>query len=74
MTVKSAIKAKVANVYGDQTPNVYQGNDYDYDYDGTRLVYGWWYKPFNAKSVYLGTSKVEATEMLEQIRQSWQEV
>ena len=63
MTVKKAIRAKATEVYGEPSPNVYKG----VDYDGAVQAYGWWYKPFNRQPVYLGTSRLEAIAILEQI-------
>ena len=69
MSVQSAIASKVTQVYGDQTPRIYKGNDYD----GVRQATGWWYQPFNASPVFLGSSKAEALATLDDIKSSWEQ-
>jgi hypothetical protein len=63
MIVRAAISKAVETIYGDHCPNVYKGTDFD----GVIQATGWWYKPFNSRPIYLGKSKTEALEMLEQI-------
>jgi len=62
MTVKDQIEQRITEVYEDDSPNVYKGNDYD----GVIQAFGWWYKPFNSTPIFLGKSLSEALEMLEQ--------
>jgi len=65
----SKIQAKVADVYGDASANVYRG----IDYDGTMQQYGYWYRPFGRNPTFLGASESEALEMLEQVAESRRE-
>ncbi len=63
MLVKEKVRGRVTQVYMDNSPNVYKGNDYD----GQIQAFGWWYKPFNSTPIFLGTSLAEVLEMLDQV-------
>ena len=69
MSALSKIQARVAELYGDNSANVYKGNDYD----GTMQQYGYWYKPFGRSAHYLGRDETEALETLERIAESRRE-
>lgn len=65
MSAQSEIKAKVEEVYGDQTPDVYCGTDYS----GATQTTGWWYRPFGRTPFFLGVSKVLALVTLGQVQE-----
>jgi hypothetical protein len=63
MNAKQKIQAKVAEVYGDNSPNIFNG----LAYDGQKQNNGWHYQPFNAQVIYLGKSVAEAIEYLDSV-------
>ena len=65
MNAKQTIQKAVTQTYGDGSPNVYKGTDYD----GVQQT-GWWYRQFNSTPIFLGKSKNDALEMLAQIEEA----
>lgn len=70
---KQQITNKLMEVYEPaevRAGQVYKGHDYDGSIEAT----GWWYRPFNAQPIFLGTSKSEAFEIIDDIgssRENW---
>ena len=69
MSALSRIQAKAAELYGDNSANVYKGTDYD----GAMQLYGYWYHPFGRNPIFLSASELKALKMLEQIAESRRE-
>lgn len=68
MSVKEQIVKKLEGIY--EPGEVKAGRIYKrYDYDGGRSVNGWWFKPFAGQSLYLGRSRKEAFEVIENIKE-----
>jgi len=69
MSAISRLQMKAAELYGDNSANIYKGNDYD----GTMQQTGYWYRPFGRNPIFLGASEGESLQMLEQVAESRRE-
>ena len=66
MNAKARIARKVAQVYGDNCPNVFKG----YTFEGN----GWHYQPFGREPIFLGKSLDDARRMLREVEEYREEV
>ena len=69
MSAKAEITQKLMKVYDPadvRAGQVFKG----FAYDGHRETDGWWYQPFNGQPIWLGKSKAEALEAVDDIADS----